>query len=1030
MRISSNAAASASPRKIAGLMANLTTEPQSRNTSAAPMNKRTRRGGFFLLFVSLFPLLAFGQASSDAILTGRVSNAATKASLEGAVVTVDGNGRSVRTERDGTYRVQVPAGSHTLQVSYTGLDPQTMPVDAAAGATVRHDFDLTADIYKLSPFTVAGEREGNALALTLQHQAPNVKEVVSADAFGNMAGNPAELLGRLPGVVADSGMEGRYVTIRGMDQTLTNVTMDGNRMANGASAGSTREFQFELIGVDRIERIEVTKSPTPDMDADSIAGVVNLVSKSAFDGPPDRRIGFSAGYIWRPFYTAGGTKLDYPRKNWTVSYSEVFKDKLGVSFNYGHRQSLLALDVTTQNFQSGAANPPYEYSFSYNDFKITRLRYGGGVKLDYKLSDHTRFYVTGQINYHAEYEDDNNSTYSTAQSVATRDAAGNLTGTGAIVPGYTVNRTEWRPVAATNVSVSSVSTLKGGSTSNYNIGGVHKYRTLSIDYDAFKSVGITDYPGNATFTYSLPSVGLAIDSTGRDAYFPAVVQTSGPDIHNIANYRDNVLNIAVMRADDKYHGFAFNVKKDFATDAPTWIKAGVRLREQTRDLTKPSTRWNYAGPDGILNSGDENLAQFANLSVKTNGPVVLPFPARPFRDAPNSSYDYSGFNIGTVFRSNRNLFVEDIVTDVTNQLNNRQSFSEKINAAYIEGNIDLGKLSILGGLRVEDTKTWGEGALRQITPEEKARRDAYVGVVTPDELRRRTTAEYSSRITASGDYRKVFPGIHFKMEPMKGMVARLSYATNIGRPSIGNLIPATSVNYDTQTITSSNPSLKPQYADNFDAGIEYYFEPVGRVSAGVFLKEIKDFQFSQGGIIVGSGSDNGFGGDYAGYSLTTRVNGGSAKVQGLELAYQQQFTFLPGWLKGFGMFANYTRLETSGDYGGTRTVSTNTLTGFVPVAANLGISYIRNPWSIRVQAKYKGKFLDTYNADPSRLIWGMPQTVVDVKTQYNINRRFGLYMDVYNIFNDPNRLFEWGNGRPQNIRRDSVMFLFGVNGRL
>ena len=121
--------------------------------------------------------------------------------------------------------------------------------------------------------------------------------------------------------------------------------------------------------------------------------------------------------------------------------------------------------------------------------------------------------------------------------------------------------------------------------------------------------------------------------------------------------------------------------------------------------------------------------------------------------------------------------------------------------------------------------------------------------------------------------------MHFKYEPIRSLVGRLSYATNIGRPSIGNLIPATAVNYDTQTITSSNPSLKPQYSDNFDAGIEYYFEPAGRVSAAVFLKEIKDFQFSQGGIIVGNGADNGFGGDYAGYSLTTRVNGGTAKSE-------------------------------------------------------------------------------------------------------------------------------------------------------
>ena len=201
-----------------------------------------------LVVVPLFSVLAFAQRE-DAVLTGRVSNAATHSSLEGAVVQVEGTAHSARTERDGTYRLTVPPGSYALAVSYTGLDSQSATVTATAGSTIRKDFGLSAEIYKLSAYTVSGEREGNALALTLQRQAPNVKEVVSADAFGNMAGNPAELLGRLPGIVADSGMEGRYVTIRGIDQTLTTVTMDGNRMANGASAGSTREFQFELVSL-------------------------------------------------------------------------------------------------------------------------------------------------------------------------------------------------------------------------------------------------------------------------------------------------------------------------------------------------------------------------------------------------------------------------------------------------------------------------------------------------------------------------------------------------------------------------------------------------------------------------------------------------------------------------------------------------------------------------------------------------------------------------------------------------------------
>ena len=80
--------------------------------------------------------------------------------------------------------------------------------------------------------------------------------------------------------------------------------------------------------------------------------------------------------------------------------------------------------------------------------------------------------------------------------------------------------------------------------------------------------------------------------------------------------------------------------------------------------------------------------------------------------------------------------------------------------------------------------------------------------------------------------------------------------------------------------------------------------------------------------------------------------------------------------------------------------------------------------------KYKGKFLNTFNANPARLVWGVPQTIVDIKAVYSLNRRFDLYLDAYNIFNDANRKFEWEYGRPQNTRKDSLMIVFGVNGRL
>jgi TonB-dependent receptor len=645
--------------------------------------------------------------------------------------------------------------------------------------------------------------------------------------------------------------------------------------------------------------------------------------------------------------------------------------------------------------------------------------------------------VNGLLNKHLEHGDQNDSQFSTAQSVATRDATGALIGTGAIVPEYTRNMTEWRPVTASQVNVNSTSTEKGGDTQQLQIGGVHRFNAIEIDYSGFRSKSVTDYPGNAAFGYTARGIGMRIERK-ESPFFPTVTQIAGPDIRNIENYTDNVLTITRMRADDKYVGGEVNVKMSFREPVPAFVKAGVKLREQTRLRKAPTLRYRFAGPDRLLNSGDENLAQFLNPSVISNSQIALPYPAFTFRDADDvpysypvrtNSYGYSGYNIGTALYEKPEQFQEDVAFNVTNELNTRVNFTESINSAYVMGNVDIARLSILAGVRVEETETEGNGALRRVTPEELARRLAFVGPITDDELRRRTTEEYSGRVTASGKYKKVFPGVHFKYELPNGLLLRLSYATNIGRVQISELIPATFVNDELQTVTTTNPGLKPQYSDNFDFGVEYYFEPVGRLSAGAFLKEITDFQFSAGGQRVGSGPNNGFDGAYEGYSLTTRMNGGAARIRGFELAYQQQFTFLPGWWKGFGVFANYTRLDAKGDYGTGRVGSTNSLAGFIPEIGNLGISYIRQPLTLRFQFNHVGKYLSSYNANPALLRYQLQRDQLDIKSAYWINRHYSVYLDVYNVFVEAERGDTWFGGLPRNIRKEKgPLFVMGIKG--
>jgi iron complex outermembrane recepter protein len=435
---------------------------------------------------------------------------------------------------------------------------------------------------------------------------------------------------------------------------------------------------------------------------------------------------------------------------------------------------------------------------------------------------------------------------------------------------------------------------------------------------------------------------------------------------------------------------------------------------------------------------DDNLAQFAmqgydNAMFEGRYPN-LPYPALPYRDAEGSAGRFpTGPNMATVLATNPEYFREDVAFSAMDPLVSDRHAKEEIPSAYVMGNVRLGSLSILAGLRVEETRVEGEGSKNEITPEERARRLAWVGTVTPAEMIRRAQAQYGGRQRAEGEYRGVFPGVHFKYGLRENLIFRLSYATNIGRPSFAELIPNTTVNYDNQTVISTNPSLRPQYADNFDFGAEYYFEPVGTVSVGYFHKELKDFIYSQGGQIVGSGPDNGFDGEYAGFLLTRQANGGSAQLKGVELSYSQQFTFLPGWWSGFGMYANFTYIDIKGNYGDGGTTSlepTDEIAGFKPKTANFGISYIKNRISARVKLNYTGPGLRTYNANLSRRIYDRHRSVVDINTSYTISKNIDIYVDVQNLFGEADRKRDYRGGRPQAyIWLDPLIFA-GVNWRL
>ena len=191
-----------------------------------------------------------------------------------------------------------------------------------------------------------------------------------------------------------------------------------------------------------------------------------------------------------------------------------------------------------------------------------RTRWGGGLKIDYKLTGATRFFFNTTMNKHTEFATVDTARWFTAQTVATLAANGTLTGTGAIIPGYTRKVTEWRNVNNSAVTVGSQTHRNKGDARQYQIGAVHQFQGLRIDYDAFKSTSEFIYFNNATFSITARGIGMRIE-TEDEPFFPNITQISGPNMTNIASYTENQLATNHRSGTDEYRGFALNAKKEF-----------------------------------------------------------------------------------------------------------------------------------------------------------------------------------------------------------------------------------------------------------------------------------------------------------------------------------------------------------------------------------------------------------------------------------------------------------------------------------
>jgi len=974
--------------------------------------------GFLLTFVG-----AVVAQTSTGTISGTVNNSDTGMFLKDVLVELPELHRQALTDDSGTYRLfDVPAGTHTARVSYIGLDTITRPVTVVAGQRVSLDFSMGTQVYKLQAFTVTGEREGNAASITRQRNAPNVKNVLALDALGNLPNDSAgELLIRLPGVAGAYDDEGNVtgVRIRGADTGLNTVSVDGNIQAS--AGGFNRDFRTHNISGALFEEIEVIKAPTPDMPGDSLGGAVNLKTRSPLAMKEKRRIEYGASARWAPAFLdniplRSGHRI-HPMLS--MGYQEVFdvmgeSRNLGVSLKAFYSENVNTVDQTLLDYQSNSINAPaYVWDYRRQNAYNNRVQQSINAKVEFKLSDRSRFFLGSILN---EAPEKFNRLYTVraytgSQTVAAIGANGQPTGSNPILPGWTADRTEIRAVPNSIVQLNSTLYSFFDRQRQVNGGGVHEFDRLKIDYDAayshskplLQSSRRAGNAGGGIFTMDTRNVGWIFDKS-QSATEPSFKTTGTVDIHDPASYSNGQLVNRDNKRYTTYTNASANATYVLPTNFAASIKTGFRFRGGKFEEERNQQQFTYIG---------SSLGSLADRSLKLSyfddfGGYL------PFIDSAAAGQD---------IRANPQSWREDLYYQRSQWYQGTRAADEDVTAGYVQASARFENLSLLGGVRVERTEvnTWGYVRSRVLSTTAQRNADP-IGSADRD---------YNNYTELNGSYTDWFPGLHAVYKFTTNLQARASWSNSIGRPTITSLLPSLSFSDAAQTVTISNPSLKPQYAENWDLGLEYYFEPVGQVSLGWFRKDISDFIVNGTAGIVGSGPDNGFNGDYAGYEIRTTANGGNAKIDGWEFNYQQQFTFLPGFWRGLSFSANYTKLETSGDYGeaGPRTTTTD-VARFVPETANIRLAYSYGKLGFNILYNYQSAYLQDYSAtDAARLRYRSARELINVGVSYRIHRNASLSVDVANIFNEPQEYYRGLADRLERSTTNGVAVVVGVRGR-
>ena len=999
--------------------------------------------------VLLFGLAGLAGRAAEAgtgSVSGTVLSTATNNALQGATVAISGLGRTELTDNAGAFLIRnLPAGPVEFVISYAGFEDQRVSATVRPGQTSTVEAAMKpAQAVMMEAFTVASVKEGQALSITEQRNAPNVKNVIAFDEWGLLpTQNVGELVSRLPGIsyTVDEDNLIMNVSVRGQPASYTRLNIDG--MSSTGVGGDGRSATLHSFSGSQYEQVEVIAGQTPDKRADSLGGQLNLKTRSPLAMKENRRVSYGLGGRYYPSWSDRNFAVSQRpfRGDANATWTEILSvggghRNLGIVVSGAYQRIINGHDWDSLLYESttNALAQPRDYSrwSGFNDRFISAI----SGRVDYKLSPSTL--VSLRFLYNASSEPFFNYTQMNpwiSSNITVNDPVTNPTG--GIRPGYTLRRIEMLPVAVTTLGVPvgasqmKISPRKWSFTSKNPTGTLafeHNWGRLKLDHayrwsnTHWDSGSGREREGGQLDIRTKDPIGFIFDYSNPRS--KTVTFTSGPDPYNIASYTPFVTAAATTSVPATTS--AIFTKKDFVTDTNE-VSATVNAT-YLLPTTLPITL--KTGLDTV-NRRVNSRQPFARRWFQTAGtvlPTTLLMPTTEFerlntdgRRMPVLDPAFISTTLG-----NTALWTEDVNYTATQQYTSRRILEEGVDATYLQASTKLfRRLNILAGVR-------GEWVTTDTFTLFRARTTAFA--VEPDHFKR-AALDYN-KLSKDGEYHKYFPSFHLAYDITPNLKARASSSTSYGRAGLTNLIAVPTANDTARTVTLGNPDLKPQVAKNIDFKLEYYYSDSGTISASVYRKRISDYIGAsvRSGQLVPKGTDNGFDGLYEEYEIIQPNNVGSAEVRGLELDVRQRLTFLPGLLKGLTLRGNMTHLRTQGKFAGTIEVKNGQIAEYIPRAFNVGAMYTYKKWGASYDVNYTSAYpvvvgVSTTGAFTVGSYFRRELTIMNAGLTYKVRPSATLYLSINNIEQQGAERYTYDPDRTRSVYIAPRTIKFGLNGQ-